>query len=120
MRTLDRIREFRSPLPIPAAEKSEEPVGLRLPRRTRHRPERYSRCRLPKSVEASYRLHLLYVKEKAVSGLAQITQVLARIVHDDYGHLNLPLVILLDALDDGDLSGERAIHNVAARSRPHA
>src|SRR5580692_11225938 len=60
------------------------------------------------------------MKEKSVSGLTQKSQVPARIVFEYDGDLNLPFVILLDRLHDGDFTGEREVHHVCARFRVQA
>src|SRR5271170_4507540 len=55
-----------------------------------------------------------------MAGLPKQPQVFAWIVLHNDGHLNFPLVILLDAFDDADLAGKSDIHDVAAASRAQA
>ncbi len=66
------------------------------------------------------RFDLLDIEEEAVAGLAQHAQVLAGIVIHHDRHLYLAFVVLLDALDDPDLPGQRDVHNVAALARTQA
>src|SRR5580693_5356587 len=67
-----------------------------------------------------YRFNFFRREEEAVPRLTEHAQVESRIVLDEHGEVRPAFVILLDAVDDRNLSGEGQIENVAALAREQA
>src|SRR5580704_8267878 len=55
-----------------------------------------------------------------MTGLTKQSHILARVVIQNYADVMLPLIVLFDRFDGGNLSGERDVHHIAARARTQA
>ena len=68
------------------------------------------------------RFHFPCIKEETVTWLPQEAQIASRIVIQHYADMTLAFIVLLDALDQGDLSSEGNVEHIAAlpRAQTHA
>ena len=58
------------------------------------------------------RLNLFGREEEAVARLAHHAELPARVVVQHHGKLNLVFEVLLNGFDDGNLAGQRHVHNI--------
>src|SRR4051812_29649485 len=68
----------------------------------------------------SQRFDLIGGKEETMAGLAQLAEILARIVFHDDGEVRASFEVLFDRFDDRDLAVEGEIENVRAPLGPKA